>query len=142
VALIPNGVNGATVNSFQYHVICLSTLTKILESVQQFASIGDVMTGGFQNRLACSVWSFVRVGVLVSDPDSLEACGSDLNDVKTASRLASYLETLSAVFMEIGRRASRFHEIVLSVQNLSRSDHFFWNIQPCRVLVPQGHNHT
>lgn len=42
-------------------------MTKILESVQQFASIGDVILGGSQNLIACGVWSLVRLTLLVKN---------------------------------------------------------------------------
>lgn len=38
---------------------------KLLEAVQQFASIGDVVVGGSQNIIACGVWSLVRMTLLV-----------------------------------------------------------------------------
>lgn len=40
--------------------------TRILESIQQYAAIGDVIAGGSQNVMACSVWSLVRMCFLVS----------------------------------------------------------------------------
>lgn len=40
-------------------------MTKILESVQQYASIGDVIIGASQNLIASAVWSLVRVTLLV-----------------------------------------------------------------------------
>ena len=41
-------------------------MTNFLSAVQQFAAIGDVMIGGSQNIIACSVWSLVRTSLLVS----------------------------------------------------------------------------
>lgn len=41
-------------------------MTNFLSAIQQFASIGDVMIGGSQNIIACSVWFLVRVSLLVS----------------------------------------------------------------------------
>ena len=40
-------------------------LTNLLQSVQQFAAIGDVIVGSSQNILACGVWSLVRMTLLV-----------------------------------------------------------------------------
>lgn len=40
-------------------------LTSILQTVQQFAALGDVVVGGTQNLLACGVWSLVRMTFLV-----------------------------------------------------------------------------
>jgi hypothetical protein len=39
--------------------------TNFLQGVQQFAAIGDVVIGGSQNIIACSVWSLVRMSILV-----------------------------------------------------------------------------
>ena len=43
-----------------------------LQGVQQFAALGDVVIGGSQNIIACSVWSLVRMSLLVSI--SLRGC--------------------------------------------------------------------
>ena len=40
--------------------------TNILEAVQRFAALGDVVGGGSQNIAACGVWALVRITVLVS----------------------------------------------------------------------------
>lgn len=40
-------------------------LTNILQSIQQFAAIGDVVIGGSQNIVACSVWALARFTLLV-----------------------------------------------------------------------------
>ena len=40
-------------------------LTYVLQAVQQFASIGDIIIGGSQNLIACGVWSLVRMTLLV-----------------------------------------------------------------------------
>jgi hypothetical protein len=41
-------------------------LTSFLDSVQQFAALGDVVVGGSQNLIACGVWMLVRMSLLVS----------------------------------------------------------------------------
>lgn len=45
-------------------------LTNILQAVQQYAALGDIIVGGSQNIIACSVWSLVRmtfqVGFLIT----------------------------------------------------------------------------
>jgi hypothetical protein len=43
-------------------------LTSFLQSVQQFAALGDVVVGGSQNLIACGVWSLVRMSLLVRAP--------------------------------------------------------------------------
>lgn len=40
--------------------------TNMLQAVQQFASLGDILIGGSQNLIACGVWSLVRMSLLVS----------------------------------------------------------------------------
>ena len=40
-------------------------LTNFLQAVQQFAALGDIVVGGSQNIIACSVWSLVRMTLLV-----------------------------------------------------------------------------
>lgn len=40
-------------------------LIKVLETVQRFAAIGDIMVGGSQNIIACGVWSLMRLSLLV-----------------------------------------------------------------------------
>lgn len=41
-------------------------LTNILQSIQQFAALGDIIIGGSQNIIACGVWSLARFTLLVS----------------------------------------------------------------------------
>jgi hypothetical protein len=40
--------------------------TNFLQGVQLFASLGDIVVGGSQNIIACSIWSLVRMSLLVS----------------------------------------------------------------------------
>ncbi|KAK4452869.1 hypothetical protein QBC34DRAFT_397202 [Podospora aff. communis PSN243] len=35
-------------------------LTNVLQAVQQFAALGDVVVGGSQNLVACGAWALVR----------------------------------------------------------------------------------
>lgn len=41
-------------------------IVNFLQGVQQFAALGDVVVGSSQNIVACSVWSLVRMSLLVS----------------------------------------------------------------------------
>lgn len=41
-------------------------LIKVVEAVQKFAALGDILIGGSQNIIACGVWSMVRLSLLVS----------------------------------------------------------------------------
>jgi hypothetical protein len=51
------------------HRRCLGTrTTSFLQSVQQFAGLGDILVGGSQNLIACGVWTLVRMSLLVSCP--------------------------------------------------------------------------
>ena len=45
--------------------------TNVLQAVQQFAALGDVIVGGSQNIIACGVWSLVRTSLLVIHPNIL-----------------------------------------------------------------------
>ncbi|KAF2971321.1 hypothetical protein GQX73_g2286 [Xylaria multiplex] len=38
--------------------------TYLLQAVQQFAALGDIIVGGSQNLIACGVWSLVRMTIL------------------------------------------------------------------------------
>ncbi|KAH4244362.1 hypothetical protein HBI46_022850 [Parastagonospora nodorum] len=69
--------------------------TNFLSSVQQFAALGDVIVGGSQNIIACGVWSLVRMSILA------------------VSKLSSYLEGISVIFMEIGRASPRHQTLSL-----------------------------
>jgi len=40
-------------------------LTNVLQAIQQFAALGDIIVGGSQNIIACGVWSLVRMALLV-----------------------------------------------------------------------------
>ncbi|XXH04138.1 hypothetical protein Hte_010551 [Hypoxylon texense] len=67
--------------------------TMILESVQQYASLGDIIAGGSQNLFACGAWAIVRTTLL------------------TAVKLATYLDRISLLFMRVGLSAPRYHEM-------------------------------
>ncbi|KAI1260719.1 hypothetical protein F5Y18DRAFT_404338 [Xylariaceae sp. FL1019] len=69
-------------------------MVKALESVQQFVSVGDVLIGGSQNLIASGVWSIVRLSLLAT------------------SRLSTYLEKLSELFMAVGSSAPRYQEMI------------------------------
>jgi hypothetical protein len=43
-------------------------LINVLQAVQQFAALGDVVVGGSQNVIACGIWSLVRMTLLVGLP--------------------------------------------------------------------------
>ncbi|KAF4947847.1 hypothetical protein FSARC_13870, partial [Fusarium sarcochroum] len=66
-------------------------LTNMLEAIQKFAALGDVVVGGSQNLIACGVWAAARMTVHV------------------VTGYLTYLEKLSALFMVVGRTAPRHH---------------------------------
>ncbi|KAI0813084.1 hypothetical protein GGR55DRAFT_677409 [Xylaria sp. FL0064] len=68
-------------------------ITKGLQSIQEFVSVGDILIGGSQNLIAASVWSLVRLSLL------------------TAARLSTYLQKLSELLMVVGRSAPRYQEM-------------------------------
>ncbi|KAK2729382.1 nacht domain protein [Colletotrichum kahawae] len=69
--------------------------TNMLQSIQQYAALGDVVVGGSQNLVACGVWAAVRMMLQLS-----------LGHF-------SYLERLSELFMEAGCQAPRHHAMAL-----------------------------
>ncbi|KAK4181652.1 hypothetical protein QBC36DRAFT_341991 [Triangularia setosa] len=75
---------------------CLgSRFTNVLQSVQQFAALEDVIIGGSQNLIACGVWSLVRSSLLLMA--NFSAC----------------VEKLSKLLMDVGRAAPRYQEMSL-----------------------------
>ena len=51
-------------------------VTNVLESAQQFVSIGDVIVGGSQNLIACGIWAVVRFTLQVSSLGSTPRFGN------------------------------------------------------------------
>ncbi|GFG06232.1 vegetative incompatibility protein HET-E-1 [Aspergillus udagawae] len=67
----------------------------VLQAVQQYASIGDVLIGGSQNLVASGVWAAVRLALTM------------------LTQSASYLEKMSTLFMNAGRSAPRYQDMAL-----------------------------
>ncbi|KAF5987246.1 heterokaryon incompatibility protein het-E-1 [Fusarium coicis] len=65
-------------------------LTNMLQAIQQFAALGDIVVGGSQNLIACGVWSAARMTVHVM------------------TGYLTHLEKLSVLFMTVGRNAPRY----------------------------------
>ncbi|KAF4411176.1 Vegetative incompatibility HET-E-1 [Fusarium acutatum] len=65
-------------------------MTNLLQAIQQFAALGDVVVGGSQNLIACGVWAAARMTVHV------------------ITGYFTYLEKLSFLFMTVGRNAPRY----------------------------------
>ncbi|ETS88175.1 hypothetical protein PFICI_02003 [Pestalotiopsis fici W106-1] len=70
-------------------------LTNMLQAMQQFAALGDILVGGSQNLIACGVWSVVRMTILA------------------VTLSASGMERLSLLFMSAGRSAPRYQGLAL-----------------------------
>ncbi|KAL8300792.1 hypothetical protein RB593_010240 [Gaeumannomyces tritici] len=69
--------------------------SNILETIQQFAALGDTVVGGSQNIIACGVWSLVRMTLLL------------------VVNFHSYFDKLSTLLMAIGRSAPRYQIMTL-----------------------------
>ncbi|KAJ5888954.1 hypothetical protein N7495_008995 [Penicillium taxi] len=70
-------------------------LTNILQSIQQFAALGDIIIGGSQSLIACGVWSIARFALMA------------------VVNFSSQLEKLSSLFMIAGRSAPRYDRLAL-----------------------------
>ncbi|KAH8786195.1 hypothetical protein BGZ57DRAFT_789032, partial [Hyaloscypha finlandica] len=96
-------------------------LINVLQAVQQFAALGDVIVGGSQNIIACGVWSLVRMTLFFMVTST------------------SYLEKLSDLFMTVGRSAPRYQAMALiyplskSLQS-SLSEYFIVVVRLCHQL--------
>ncbi|GKZ46197.1 hypothetical protein AbraIFM66951_009104 [Aspergillus brasiliensis] len=67
-----------------------SRLTNILQAVQEFAALGDIVLGASQSLLACGIWALVRMSLL------------------SIVKYSTYFEQLSAMLMAVGRSAPRY----------------------------------
>ncbi|KAF5722364.1 heterokaryon incompatibility protein het-E-1 [Fusarium mundagurra] len=71
-------------------------MTNLLQAIQQFAALGDVVVGGSQNLIACGVWAAARMTVHVGTCET------------TFSLHALPIKKLSFLFMAVGRNAPRY----------------------------------
>ncbi|RAK90249.1 ankyrin [Aspergillus costaricaensis CBS 115574] len=67
-----------------------SRLTSILQAVQEFAALGDIVLGASQSLLACGIWAVVRMSLL------------------SIVKYSTYFEQLSSMLMAVGRSAPRY----------------------------------
>ncbi|KAK3378979.1 nacht domain-containing protein [Lasiosphaeria ovina] len=67
--------------------------TNFLQSVQQFAALGDCVVGSSQNMIACGIWSLMRMTLLM------------------VVNFSSGLEKISNLLMIVGRSAPRYESI-------------------------------
>ncbi|KAH7183897.1 hypothetical protein BKA60DRAFT_670559 [Fusarium oxysporum] len=96
---------------------CFGTrLVNVLEAVQQFAALGDIVVGGSQNMIACGVWSLMLVNV------------------------SSWFDKLSELFMTVGRSAPRYQAMALLYPRSKKlqshlSEYFLVVVRICHDLL-------
>ncbi|KAH7355932.1 hypothetical protein BKA66DRAFT_429213 [Pyrenochaeta sp. MPI-SDFR-AT-0127] len=96
--------------------------TNFLHAIQQFAALGDVVVGGSQNIVICGVWALVRISLLA------------------VVNCSSYLESISQLFMEIGRSAPRYSALATLYQRSKDlqshiNEYFIVVVQLCHRLM-------
>ncbi|KAM7198032.1 hypothetical protein V8F33_005299 [Rhypophila sp. PSN 637] len=96
--------------------------TNVLQAVQQFAALGDVIIGGSQNIIACGVWTLVRMSLL------------------SLVNYSSYMDKLSTLLMVAGRSAPRYQKMALlytrsRILQSSLSEHFIVIVQLCHHML-------
>ncbi|MCJ1417303.1 hypothetical protein MMC32_003645 [Xylographa parallela] len=77
-------------------------LTNILQAVQQFSSVVDVVIGGSQSQVASTIWGVVKLSLQVT-------CA-----------FSSYFDRLSTLYMMIGRTCPRFQDFGLLYSRSTR----------------------
>ncbi|KAJ5656054.1 hypothetical protein N7507_008004 [Penicillium longicatenatum] len=97
-------------------------IMNVLEAVQQFAALGDIIIGGTQNLIACGVWTVVRSSLLL------------------VMKSSSYFERISTLFMVAGRSAPRYEKMALLYprsKNLQSymCDYFITLVQLCHKIL-------
>ncbi|KAM5349339.1 hypothetical protein ACJ41O_005844 [Fusarium nematophilum] len=96
---------------------CFGTrLVSVLEAVQRFAALGDIVVGGSQNMIACGVWSLMLVNV------------------------SSWFDKLSELFMTVGRSAPRYQAMALLYPRSKKlqsylSEYFLVVVRICHDLL-------
>lgn len=85
---------------------------RVLEALQQFVAVGDVVIGSTQNMLVAGVWSVARLTAVVCYQSSwLERHVDILTVRQIMTGYASYREKVSEIFLEVGRTAPRHAEL-------------------------------
>ncbi|KAJ6102902.1 hypothetical protein N7486_005329 [Penicillium sp. IBT 16267x] len=111
---------------------CFGTrMMNVLEAVQQFAALGDIIVGGSQNLIACGVWTVVRSSLLML---------SSSHTTQLVTKHYSYLERLSTLFMVAGRSAPRYEKMAILYpcsKNLQSymCDYFIILVQICHKIL-------
>ncbi|MCJ1328293.1 hypothetical protein MMC10_004969 [Thelotrema lepadinum] len=70
-------------------------LTNILHAVQQFSTVVDIVVGGSQNVIACSIWGVAKFSL------------------QLAIGFSSCFDKISTLFMAVGRACPRYHEFTI-----------------------------
>ncbi|KAJ4264701.1 hypothetical protein NW764_015786 [Fusarium oxysporum] len=102
---------------------CFGTrLVNVLEAVQRFAALGDIVVGGSQNMIACGVWSLVRLTLLM------------------LVNVSSWFDKLSELFMTVGRSAPRYQAMALLYPRSKKlqsclSEYFLVVVRICHDLL-------
>ncbi|KAL3256112.1 hypothetical protein ABHI18_007850 [Aspergillus niger] len=99
-----------------------SRLTNILQAVQEFAALGDIVLGASQSLLACGIWALVRMSLL------------------SIVKYSAYFEQLSAMLMAVGRSAPRYQlmgAVYPKSQRLRTSmlEYFITVVQLCHHVI-------
>ncbi|GLA81330.1 hypothetical protein AtubIFM56815_004974 [Aspergillus tubingensis] len=99
-----------------------SRLTNILQAVQEFAALGDIVLGASQSLLACGIWALVRMSLL------------------SIVKYSTYFEQLSDMLMAVGRSAPRYQllgAVYPKSQRLKTSmlEYFITVVQLCHHVM-------
>ncbi|KAK3319557.1 hypothetical protein B0T19DRAFT_268943 [Cercophora scortea] len=99
--------------------------TNVLQTIQQYAALGDVLIGGSQNIIACGVWALFRT------------------TLQLITGLTSYMDKISQFFMDVGRSSPRYESMALLYPRSAnlRSYLFHYHniiVQTCHLLVAFG----
>ncbi|CAI6090218.1 unnamed protein product [Clonostachys chloroleuca] len=86
---------------------CFGTrFTNIMQCVQKYAALGDVVVGGSQNIIACGIWALVRL--------TIQVCIG----------FGSYLDKVSHFFMTVGQSAPRYESMALLYRRSKLLSHY------------------
>lgn len=115
-------------------------LVLVLERVQQFAPIGDVLTGGAQSMLASGVWASVRMALEVSYPQNPSHKKSAHASYKISVGFMSYFDKVSTFLLRIGRRVSLHQDFALLFPQCRQIQAFMCEyiiviVQVCKEIV-------
>ncbi|MCJ1428875.1 hypothetical protein MMC29_006786 [Sticta canariensis] len=102
---------------------CVGTrLTNVLQSIQQFSTVVDLIVGSSQSQIAGAIWGTVKLSL------------------QLASTFSSYFDQLSALFMRIGLTCPRYQDFGLLYPKSTRlqsalCDYFVVIVCLCKEAV-------